>query len=155
MNSTLKFVDRLLPPTSCKFAEHPSFSKQYFIDLHNTVKSFGVHNYRGARIPLKHNNIKVENLRMHLLKFNYPHIHIMQFVEFGFPLGLWSDAHLEPSTKNHSSAYSYHTYVDKFVETELSKLGMTGPFDSSPWENVMISPMMTSHKKKQFPQAGV
>ena len=147
VTSTLKFVDRLLPPTSCKFSEHPSFSKQYFIDLHNTVKSFGVHNYRGARIPLKHNNINVESLRMYLLKFNYPQIHLMQFVEFGFPLGLWSDAHLEPSTKNHSSSYTYHTFVDKFVETELSKLGMTGPFDSSPWDNVMISPMMTSHKK--------
>ena len=68
-------------------------------------------------------------------------------MEYSFPLCLWTDAFLEPSTKNHSSAYSYHTYVDKFVKTELSKLGMTGPFDSSPWDNVMISPMMTSPKK--------
>ena len=40
--------------------------------------------------------------------------------------------------------------MDKFVETELSKLGMTGPFDSAPWDNVMISPMMTSHKKTSY-----
>ena len=147
VTDSLIFEDRLLPPTKCKFTEHSDYSKQHFVDLHNTVKSFGVHNYLGARIPLKHNNINVDKFRSYLIRFNYPQSHVLQFVEFGFPLGLWSDAHLEPSTKNHSSSYSYHTYVDKFVETELSKLGMTGPFDSSPWENVMVSPMMTSHKK--------
>ena len=119
----------------------------YFVNLHSAVKMHGVHNYRGARIPLEHNNINVGNFRALLIKFCYPHIHILQFVEYGFPLGLWSDAFLEPSVKNHSSAYTYYTYVDKFVETELAKLGVTGPFESSPWDNVMISPMMTSHKK--------
>jgi hypothetical protein len=82
-----------------------------------------------------------------LTKFSYPHIHILQYVEFGFPLGLWSNAYLEPSTKNHSSSYSYFSYVDKFVESELDKLGVTGPFDSAPWDDIMLSPMMTSHKK--------
>ena len=147
VTSTLKFMDRLLPPTQCKFVEHSTFTKQYFVDLHNTVKLSGVHNYRGARIPLAHNNIKVDNFRAYLSKFNYPHIHILQFVEFGFPLGLWSDAFLEPSTKNHSSAYTYHTFVDEFVEKELSKLGVTGPFDASPFDSIMVSPMMTSPKK--------
>ena len=143
----VKFTDRLLPPTECKLDEHATFSKSYFVNLHNAVKMHGVHNYRGARIPLAHNNIKVDRFRFFLTKFGYPHIHILQFIEFGFPLGLWSDAFLEPSIKNHSSSYTYHTHVDKFVETELAKLGVTGPFDSSPWDDVMISPMMTSHKK--------
>ena len=94
-----------------------------------------------------HNNINVDTFRSYLTKYRYPHLHILQFVQFGFPLGLWSDAFLEPSVKNHSSAYSYHSYVDKFVETELDKLGVTGPFETSPWENIMISPMMTAPKK--------
>ena len=54
---------------------------------------------------------------------------------------------LYPSTKNHSSAYSYHNFIDKFVETELDKLGLTGPFENAPWGHLMISPLMTSHKK--------
>ena len=137
----------MLPPTKCKLVEHPSFSRQYFLDLHKSVKSYNVNNYKGARIPLQHNNINVVNFRALLTKFSYPHIHILQYVEFGFPLGLWSESFLVPSTTNHSSAYSYHSYVDKFVETELSKLGITGPFDSAPWEHLMLSPMMTSHKK--------
>ena len=94
-----------------------------------------MHNYRGARIPLAHNNIIVCNFRSYLTKYRYPHLHILQFVEFGFPLGLWSDAFLKPSDKNHSSAYSYHSHVDKFVETELVKLGVTGPFEFSLFEN--------------------
>ena len=102
----LKFSDRILPSTDCKLTEHSTFSKSYFVNLHNSVKMHGVHNYRGARIPLAHNNIKVENFRSLLTKFGYLHIHILQFIEFGFPLGLWSDAFLEPSVKNHSSAYT-------------------------------------------------
>ena len=119
------FVDRVLPPTSFDFRENDNFPTSYFIDLHNIVKSYGTHNYLGARIPLRHNNIDVSKFRFYLNKFSYPDIQILQFVELGFPLGLWSNAYLEPSCKNHSSAYSYFSYVDKFVSTELQKLGMS------------------------------
>ena len=143
----LTFTDRLLPENSCSLSEHEQFSKSYFVDLHNRVKAFGVHNYKGARIPLAHNNINVKKFRSYLLEFSYPHIHLLQFIEFGFPLGLWTDAFLQPSTSNHSSAYTYHSYIDKFVESELIKLGVTGPFESSPWEQIMVSPLMTAPKK--------
>ena len=147
VSSTLEFSDCVLPPTNCILEENKQFPMSYFVNLHNAVKTFGQHNYRGARIPLAHNNIKVDVFRSYLTKFKYPHSHILQFVEYGFPLGLWSEAFLEPSFKNHSSAYSYHTYVDNFIESELGKLGVTGPFESSPWESIMLSPLMTSHKK--------
>ena len=147
VTDNLKFTDRMLPPTECKLVEHPTFSKDYYLNLHKAVKFYNVSNYKGARIPLQHNNINVSNFRALLTKFAYPHIHILQYVEFGFPLGLWSESFLVPSTSNHSSAYSYHTYVDKFVETELVKSGITGPFNSAPLDNLMLSPMMTSHKK--------
>ena len=147
VTDSLIFMDRLLPPTQCKFVENPEFFKSYFLNMHKAVKVFNVHNYKGARIPLQHNNINVDNFRGYLTKFGYTHIHILQYVEFGFPLGLWSDAFLVPNTKNHSSAYSYHTYVDKFVESEIGKVGLSGPFERSPWDNIMLSPLMTSHKK--------
>ena len=136
-----------MPPTNHSFHEHPVFNRAYFLDLHAKVKLYDTNNYRGARIPLQHNNINVERFRYYLTKFAYPHLHILQFIEFGFPLGLWTDSFLDPATRNHSSAYSYYSFLDKFVESELSNLGMTGPFDSSPWDFVMISPLMTSDKK--------
>ena len=141
------FVDRMLPPTQFSFNENPAFTRSYFLNLHEAVKVYNVSNYKGARIPLQHNNINVDNFRSYLTKFSYPHIHILQYVEFGFPLGLWSESFLVPSTQNHSSAYSYHSYIDKFVNTELDKTGLTGPFETAPWENLMLSPLMTSHKK--------
>ena len=147
VTDNLVFMDRMLPPSDLSFIESESFSSEYFVNLHNEVKKFGVHNYRGTRLPLKHNNINVDNFRTLLCRYNYPDIHILQFVEFGFPLGLWSNAFLEPCSSNHSSAYSYYSYVDKFVDTELNKFGIAGPFEKSPWEEIMLSPLMTSHKK--------
>ena len=97
------FVDRVLPPTDRNLSENKSFPPAYFVALHNEVKAYVVHNYRGARIPLPHNSINVERFREYLTMFDYPHIQIMQFIEFGFPLGLWSDSFLVPNDKNHSS----------------------------------------------------
>ena len=147
ITSNQKFTDRKLPPTSCNLVEHPIFNRAYFLDLHQRVKVFDTNNYSGARIRLEHNNIKIDTFRQLLMKHTYPHMQLCQFVEYGFPLGLWSEAYLEPATRNHSSSYSYYSYLDKFVETELAKLGMTGPFDLSPRDKVMLSPMMTLHKK--------
>ena len=72
---------------------------------------------------------------------------VLQYIEFGFPLGLQEDFILKPVLKNHSSAYDFYTHVDKFVSKELEKGGITGPFSSSPFANIMISPLMTSPKK--------
>ena len=141
------FMDRLLPPTNCNFVENSTFSREYFLNLQKAVKVFNVSNYKGARIPLQHNNINVSNFRYYLTKFSYPHIHVLQYMEYGFPLGLWSDSFLSPCEKNHSSSYSFYTHIDEFVETELEKLGLTGPFENGPFENTMLSPLMTSSKK--------
>lgn len=70
----------------------------------------------------------------------------MQFIEFGFPLGLAQDSVLEPSLKNHSSAYHFHTYIDKFVAREISEKGLTGPFTTPPFSKTMLSPLMTAVK---------
>ena len=68
----------------------------------------------------------------------------LQYLQFGFPLGLQEDFILQPVLKNHSSAYEYFTHVDKFVRNELEKGGMTGPFVTSPFVNIMVSPLMTA-----------
>ena len=99
VTNTLTFTDRILPQSSRCLNENETFPCSYFVDLHNKVKLWETHNYCGARIPLEHNNINVQNFRYSLRKFSYPNIQILQFVEFGFPLGLWSEAYLEPCVK--------------------------------------------------------
>ena len=104
------------------------------MNLHLAVKAYETHNSLDARIPLEQNNINVQFFRSYLSRFDYPYIHLMQFVEFGFPLGLWSDICLVPCTNNHSSAYSYHSFIDEFVAKELKLVGLTGPFSNEPFE---------------------
>ena len=147
LSDNLEFIDRVLPSSSHVLTENRNFTKSYFVDLHNYVCSFGVHNYKGARIPLAHNNIIVSKFRYYLSKFEYPHSHLLQFIEYGFPLGLWTKAYLVPCSKNYSSAYSHFSYVDKFVASELENLGLTGPFELAPSDSVMLSPLMTAPKK--------
>ena len=145
--TNLKFVDRILPQPCVSLVENVTFPMQYFVDLHNLVKSYNDYNFKGARIPLAHNSINVAKFRQLLSEFEYPYIHIMQYIEFGFPLGLNYDAYLEPNVKNHSSAYSFYPYVDKFISSELENIGVTGPFERAPWDWIMISPIMTAPKK--------
>ena len=143
---SIEFTDRILPPCQ-PLSVNLQFDGKYFLDLFSAVKAYGTNNYRGARIPLQHNNINVENFRAYLIKFQYPHIYLMQYVEFGFPLGLWADVILTPCQRNHSSSYSYYSYIDKFIDTEIAQVGLTGPFDDDPFNGIMISPLMTAPKK--------
>ena len=69
ISNNLTFTDRVLPVTNRFLDENKEFPMSYFLDLHSKVKSFGTHNYKGARIPLSHNNINVENCRFYLTKF--------------------------------------------------------------------------------------
>ena len=59
ISDDLTFTDRVLPVTDRSLHENKDFPMSYFLDLHSRVKSFGTHNYKGARIPLSHNNINV------------------------------------------------------------------------------------------------
>ena len=52
---------------------------------------------------------------------------LVDFLEYGFPVGVDPDDPTKPSLKNHSSSYMYYTYLDKFCVKEVSKAGMTGP----------------------------
>ena len=111
------FYDRILPKTDCSLVENSHFPKSYFIDLHNAVKSYGVHNYRGARIPLAHNNIDVMKFRQYLSKYEYPNIQLLQFVEFG------------TYTYTHIHIYTY-TYIHIHTHIKSSKTLKSFSFSS-------------------------
>ena len=95
------------------------------------------------RIP--HSGMQLDRWRYHLI--GYQDSEIVQFMEFGFPLGLSLLPDLECAERNHGSAYMWFDHVDKFVCTEVAEGGLTGPFEKAPWWNTIISPLMTAHKK--------
>ena len=125
------FIDKQIPQKfdTCPpiFRQSSEFNCDYFVDLHNHVVSTGKYNYAGARIELSHNTLMVDRFR-ELLPQGFEDLAVLQYMQFGFPLGLKEDFILQPSLKNHSSSYEYFTHIDKFVVNELKNCGITGAF---------------------------
>ena len=148
LNDGSVFTDKILPfPEPSYFLrKNVEFDSDYYVSLHQKVSNFNTYNYLGSRIPLKHSKLRVNKFRQ-LMPPAFEDISILQYMEYGFPLGLMDDFVLKPVLKNHSSSYDFYSYVDKFVKSEIEFGGITGPFQSSPFEPLMISPLMTSVKK--------
>ena len=147
------FVDKVLPDMTVEWLPNSDFSTDYFVALHSLVSAGGENylpmtpNYMGARIPLRHTKLNIQSWRR-LLK-GYDYAELLQFLEYGFPLGLTSDPApiLMSALSNHSSSYQHYTYLDKFFATGLEKRELTGPFKSPPFESLHVSPLMTAPKK--------
>ena len=150
------FIDKALPAPAQNLVFRDIFTPDYFWALHNVVAAPGVRgdgsqypaftpNFLGARVKLKHIGMKPERWRYHLQ--GYENAEIVQYLEYGFPLGLQELPDLLSSQRNHGSAYSFFPHVDKFISDEVVKGGIAGPFPKSPWWGTVISPMMTAPKK--------
>ena len=151
-----KFIDKVLPAPKIPLVSRLIFTPDYFRGLHNLVAAPGVRmdgssypaltpNFLGARIILKHVGMKAGRWRHHLL--GYEHADLVQFIDYGFPLGLSETPELQSCSRNHGSSYGYFHHVDKFIAEELIKGGLVGPFEKVPWWDTIISPLMTAPKK--------
>jgi hypothetical protein len=150
------FTDKTLPAPSHSLKVNENFTGDYFVALHNITAAPGIRadgssypaytpNHIGARVSMPHVGLNLDRWRYHLT--GYEDKEIIQFMEFGFPLGLSDLPDLECATRNHGSAYMWFDHVDKFVCTEVMEGGVTGPFEKAPWWNTIVSPLMTAHKK--------
>ena len=140
-----EFVDKLLPPPTTEIAQNHKFPPSYFADLHNKVKVSGTYNYAGARVKLDHSKINVDKFR-ELLE-NYDDIGVLQYLQFGFPLGLAQEFVLSSCTQNHTSAYEFYTFIDEFLDKEIQLGAVTGPAVEPLFPSVKVSPLMTAVKK--------
>ena len=149
------FLDKILPSPAVKLVEHSKFDVTYFINLHLRASApgqrgqyrweQGTPNYLGARIPLEHTTFNLPYWRQELI--GYENIEVLQFLQFGFPLGIEKSPSLSPASANHGSAYQFYPWLDKFFASGLLKGGVTGPCGSAPFSDPMVSPLMTAAKK--------
>ena len=150
------FTDKALPAPGHVLKENETYTGNYYIALHNVTAAPGIRgdgssyeaytpNHIGARIALPHVKLKLSRWRYHLV--GYEDAELLQFLEYGFPVGLSSLPDLECSSRNHGSAYMWYDFVDKFISTEVVEGGLSGPVERAPWWNTVISPVMTAHKK--------
>ena len=151
-----QFTDKALPAPEHTLSVNEEFTADYYIALHNITAAPGIKadgtmypsftpNHLGARVKMPHVKLRIDRWRHHLI--GYEHLELVQYMEYGFPLGLSSLPDLECCTRNHGSAYMWYKHVDKFICTEVTEGGLTGPFRKAPWWNSIVSPMMTAHKK--------
>ena len=151
-----EFYDKVLPNTTRRLQVNTVYTPDYFVALHNITSTAGTRpdgssyaaltpNHIGARMSLPHTKMKLVRWRHHLV--GYDQVEICQFLEFGFPVGINQAQDLECQTRNHGSSYMWYTYVDKFITKEVIEGGVTGPFRNSPWGKIVVSPLMTAHKK--------
>lgn len=147
------FIDKVLPPINVPLSQHTDFPIEYFVALHKLASAPGTTypaytpNHMGARIPLQHTRLNITRWRHHLT--GYEGAEIVQFLEFGFPIGLSVDTTptLVSSLRNHGSSYQYYTYLDKFLATGLERCELAGPCKVPPFTMVHVSPLMTAVKK--------
>ena len=149
------FIDRVLPAPEVSLVKHSEFPVSYYINLYKVTSSAGSRgqyswpantpNYLGARVPLTHTSFKLDAWRKHLVGYTSPEL--VQFLEFGFPLGLKDSPELSPALRNHGSSYQYFPWIDRFFSDGLLKGGLTGPCGAVPFDTIMVSPLMTASKK--------
>ena len=128
------------------FKSNDKFPVSYFIDLHNKVLAHNTYNYIGARIPLEHNGLNIEVWKNKLV--NYGDKELIQFLEFGWPLGLDPSVELASSLRNHPSGLQFADPVDKFITKQIAENALAGPSIICPFQgDICISPIMTVPKK--------
>ena len=97
----------------------------YFIDLHVRVTVCNTYNYCGARIPLEHNGLKLDIWKYKLSQYHDQNL--LDFLEYGWPLGLDSSSDFESAIKNHPSSVQFAEPVDKFIIKQISASAIAGP----------------------------
>ena len=147
------FLDKKLPVSAVNLKENEKFNTDYFVSLHKLTSAPGFHypartpNHLGARIPLKHTSLKIDRWRHHLIGYGEPEI--IQYLEFGFPIGLSSNPPpcLSSTFRNHGSALQFYSHIDSFIQKGLELGDTVGPFGCNPFDLIHISPLMTAPKK--------
>ena len=118
---------------------------QECIKIYEIVQATAVPNFLQARVPIP------QNLNIHAWRAfmqNSPHAGIVDFLEFGWPVGYMADMAPQAINKNHASALAYPQHVDAYIAEELQRPSMLGPFKVSPFKfGLHCSPLMTRPKR--------
>ena len=113
------------------------------IELHRKVKLYNKPNFLGARIPV-HSQLNVDQWKRYLV--DYWDKQLLEFLQFGFPLGFNRQCPLKSDNKNHKSAVEYPKDIDAYLTEEREFGAIIGPFMEHPIENAHFSPFMTRFK---------
>ena len=112
--------------------------------IFDVVACSGNFNFRAARIPLP-SDLNIAKWRSELM--GYSDYGIVEYLEYGWPIGINRDAMLRSQWGNHPSAMAHQRDVDHYVATELGHRALLGPFEGPPTSSFHLSPLMTRPKR--------
>lgn len=95
----------------------------HFAHLYDAVKNFNLPKFTGARVPVTY-GLDIPNW-VHLLT-NCHENEICHFLQFGWPLGYFSDKVPESVNKNHPTALAHLTHINDFIDTKLGFGALVG-----------------------------
>ena len=113
------------------------------IEQHFRVKSTGIPNFLGARIPIE-SQLNAEEWEKMLS--GYWDKQLVHLIRVGFPIDFNRSCHLTHEDKNHSSAVDYPEDIKAYLNEEIQYGAIIGPFQSNPIPNCHVSPFMTREK---------
>ena len=114
------------------------------LEIYNRVFSTGTYNYRCARIPIP-SGLNIDAWEHYLV--DYEDREIVDFLHFGWPSSFDHQSPLMSTLKNHSSGLSYPRHIEHYIEKEISKQALVGPFGYPPIAPLHVSPILTRPKK--------
>ena len=126
-------------PTNEAYIVSPFHMKLYY-----DVRNSGVPNYLGVKREIP-SDLKCDEWQA--LLAGYHDSDIVNFLRYGWPVA-YSAPHIPvPTMKNHASALRFPKEIDKFIQKELDKDALLGPFETPPFDTwTQISPLMTRDK---------
>ena len=129
-----------------KFDNIQQFNQQC-VQANNIVYETGKANIDGERIPVK-TGWNLPYLEQQLC--NYHDKEIVQLLKYGFPIEFDNNQEYDDTIHpNHKGATNYPDYIDAYIQKELNKGTLIGPFEHNPFgKRAKFSPMNTRDKRE-------
>ena len=108
------------------------------------VRSSGELNFYNCKLPLPQ-PLNIPLWRTELQGYNDNVI--VDYLEFGWPVGYTAPQLPAHNSTNHHSALAFPEHVTNYIQTELDHGAMLGPFTTPPFKYFHLSPLMTRPKK--------
>ena len=116
-------------PISTLEFTHVSVSAQECMRIYDIVRSTGVPNFLAARQSLPH-GLNIPQWRHYL--HGYHDTSLVDFLDYGFPVGFDPTCPLQATYNNHASALQFPDHVQTYLDTELEAGALLGPFPTPP-----------------------
>ncbi len=109
---------------------------EFILEVHRLVVVSNLPNYRGCRIHLR---MKLNIPFWREMLSDYQNEEIVDFLEFGFPLGINGIIQDNPPCKNHNGATKFAESVEAYIAVELQAVSIVGPLQNLPYYNIFSS----------------